>query len=150
MSELKKFSFAQTVTPDLCGKEPKMQPPAAFMLFQNAASLHAEDIGNGTAALAERGLYWVATHSRIDFYDDARLMDKLTVSTWVNPAKPNAVRGYRGYDIFVGDRRIAEGLTEWVVLNRETGFVRFRSSASPRALNFRTMSPAAVAKALPR
>ena len=54
MSELKKFSFEQTVTPDLCGKEPKMQPPAAFMLFQNAASLHAEAIGNGTAALAKR------------------------------------------------------------------------------------------------
>ena len=136
MSELKKFSFAQTVTPDLCGKEPKMQPPAAFMLFQNAASLHAEDIGNGTAALAERGLYWVATHSRIDFYDDARLMDKLTVSTWVNPAKPNAVRGYRGYDIFVGDRRIAEGLTEWVVLNRETGFVRFSEFGFPDGFEF--------------
>ncbi len=136
MSELKKFSFAQTVTPDLCGKEPKMQPPAAFMLFQNAASLHAEDIGNGTAALAERGLYWVATHSRIDFYDDARLMDKLTVSTWVNPAKPNAVRGYRGYDIFVGDRRIAEGLTEWVVLNRETGFVRFSEFGFPEGFEF--------------
>ena len=136
MSELKKFSFAQTVTPDLCGKEPKMQPPAAFMLFQNAASLHAEDIGNGTAALAERGLYWVATHSRIDFYDDARLMDKLTVSTWVNPAKPNAVRGYRGYDIFVGDRRIAEGLTEWVVLNRETGFVRFSEFGFPEGFDF--------------
>lgn len=136
MNELKKFSFAQTVTPDLCGKEPKMQPPAAFMLFQNAASLHAEDIGNGTAALAERGLYWVATHSRIDFYDDARLMDKLTVSTWVNPAKPNAVRGYRGYNIFVGDRRIAEGLTEWVVLNRETGFVRFSEFGFPEGFEF--------------
>lgn len=136
MSELKKFSFAQTVTPDLCGKEPKMQPPAAFMLFQNAACLHAEAIGNGTAALAKRGLYWVATHSKIDFYDDAQLMDELTVSTWANPAKPNAVRGYRGYDIFVGDKRIAEGLTEWVVLNRETGFVRFSEFGFPEDFDF--------------
>ena len=122
---MKKFSFTQPLTPDLCGKQPKMQPPAAFLLFQNAASLHAEAIGNGTAALAERDCYWVATHSKIDFYNDANLLDMLTVSTWVNPAKPNAVRGYRGYDIFVGDKQIAEGLTEWVVLNRETGFVRF-------------------------
>ena len=51
---MKKFSFTQPLTPDLCGKQPKMQPPAAFLLFQNAASLHAEAIGNGTAALAER------------------------------------------------------------------------------------------------
>ena len=60
---MKKFSFTQPLTPDLCGKQPKMQPPAAFLLFQNAASLHAEAIGNGTAALAERDCYWVATQS---------------------------------------------------------------------------------------
>ena len=54
---MKKFSFTQPLTPDLCGKQPKMQPPAAFLLFQNAASLHAEAIGNGTAALAERDCY---------------------------------------------------------------------------------------------
>lgn len=133
---MKKFSFAQPLTPDMCGKQPKMQPPAAFMLFQNAASLHAEAIGNGTAALAERDCYWVATHSKIDFYSDANLMDMLTISTWVNPAKPNAVRGYRGYDIFVGDKQIAEGLTEWVVLNRETGFVRFSEFGFPDDFEF--------------
>lgn len=133
---MKKFSFAQPLTPDMCGKQPKMQPPAAFMLFQNAASLHAEAIGNGTAALAERDCYWVATHSKIDFYNDANLLDTLTVSTWVNPAKPNAVRGYRGYDIFVGDKQIAEGLTEWVVLNRETGFVRFSEFGFPDDFEF--------------
>ena len=76
----------------------------------------------------------MATHSKIDFYNDANLLDMLTVSTWVNPAKPNAVRGYRGYDIFVGDKQIAEGLTEWVVLNRETGFVRFSEFGLPRGL----------------
>lgn len=80
------------------------------MLFQNAASLHAEAIGNGTAALAERDCYWVATHSKIDFYNDANLLDMLTVSTWVNPAKPNAVRGYRGYDILSAISRSPRGL----------------------------------------
>ena len=63
-------------------------------------------------------------------------MDMLTISTWVNPAKPNAVRGYRGYDIFVGDKQIAEGLTEWVVLNRETGFVRFSEFGFPDDFEF--------------
>ena len=132
----------------MCGKQPNMQPPAAFMLFQNAASLHAEAIGNGTAALAERDCYWVATHSKIDFYNDANLLDMLTVSTWVNPAKPNAVRGYRGYDIFVGDKQIAEGLTE---LGRSETAKRassaFPSSGSPRALSFRTTLPAAASSA---
>lgn len=133
---MKKFSFTQPLTPDLCGKQPKMQPPAAFLLFQNAASLHAEAIGNGTAALAERDCYWVATHSKIDFYNDANLLDMLTVSTWVNPAKPNAVRGYRGYDIKSGDKLIAEGVTEWVVLDRDAGFVRFSQFGFPEDFEF--------------
>ena len=46
------------------------------------------------------------------------------------------MRGYRGYDIFVGDKRIAEGLTEWVVLNRETGFVRFSEFGFPEDFDF--------------
>ena len=88
MSSTPKFSFDTTVTPDLCGKEPVMNPTAAFTLFQNAAGLHAEEIGNGTAALAERNKYWVATHTRIDFHEHAQLMEKITVSTCRSGASP--------------------------------------------------------------
>ena len=136
MSSTPKFSFDTTVTPDLCGKEPVMNPTAAFTLFQNAAGLHAEEIGNGTAALAERNKYWVATHTRIDFHEHAQLMEKITVSTWPVWRKPNAVRGYRGYDIKSGDKLVAEGVTEWVVLDRDTGFVRFSGFGFPEDFEF--------------
>lgn len=136
MSSTPKFSYTAIVTPDMCGKEPKMKPTAAFTLFQNAASLHAEEIGNGTAALAKLNRYWVATHSRIDFLADAQLMDEIQISTWAKECKPNAVRGYRGYDIRRGGELIAEGLTEWVVLDREAGFVRFSEFGFPEGFEF--------------
>lgn len=136
MSSTPKFSFDTTVTPDLCGKEPVMNPTAAFTLFQNAAGLHAEEIGNGTAALAGRNKYWVATHTRIDFHGHAQLMEKITVSTWPVWRKPNAVRGYRGYDIKSGDKLVAEGVTEWVVLDRDAGFVRFSGFGFPEDFEF--------------
>ncbi len=136
MSSTPKYSFYTTVTPDLCGKDPVMNPTAAFTLFQNAAGLHAEEIGNGTAALAEHNRYWVATHTRIDFHEHAQLMEKICVSTWAVRRKPNAVRGYRGYDIKSGGKLIAEGVTEWVVLDRETGFVRFSQFGFPEDFEF--------------
>ena len=136
MSSTPKYSFYTTVTPDLCGKEPVMNPTAAFTLFQNAAGLHAEEIGNGTAAFAEHNRYWVATHTRIDFHEHARLMEKICVSTWAVRRKPNAVRGYRGYDIKSGDKLIAEGVTEWVVLDRDAGFVRFSQFGFPEDFEF--------------
>lgn len=136
MSSTPKFTFTTTVTPDMCGREPFMLPTTAFTMFQNAASLHAEDIGNGTAALAAKDLYWVATHTRIDFHAKAQLMDKIDVTTWATWSKPNAVRGYRGYDIRSSEKLIAEGLTEWVVLNRHAGFVRFSEFGFPEDFEF--------------
>lgn len=136
MSSTPKYTFTTAVTPDMCGKEPTLTPAAAFTLFQNAAGLHAEEIGNGTAALAQRDLYWVATHTRIDFYDKAELMDRISVTTWPIWCKPNAVRGYRGYDIRCADRLIAEGVTEWVVLDRHAGFVRFSQFGFPEDFEF--------------
>ena len=136
MTSTPKFSFNIAITPDMCGKEPKMKPTTAFTMFQNAAAFHAEDIGNGTAALAKRNCYWVATHTRIDFINEAKLLDEVTVTTWAKQCKPNAVRGYRGYDIRSGEKLIAEGLTEWVVLNRDTGFVRFSEFGFPDDFEF--------------
>lgn len=130
------YSMETTVTPDMCGKAPTLHPSAVFTLFQNAASLHEEIIGNGTVMLAKRNCYWVATHTRIDFYDTPKLMDKLEVCTWPVSGKPNAVRSNRCYRLSVGGVTAAEGVTEWVVLNRDGGFERFRDFGFPDGFEF--------------
>ena len=116
-----KLTTRLTVTPDMCGRDPYLAPTAVFTMFQNVAGEHAEAIGNGAAALHERDLYWLTVHTRIDFHDKARLMEEVSASTWVNPAKPIAVRGFRSYDLRAGDRLIAEGITEWAAINTKTG-----------------------------
>lgn len=136
MSELTRFTYNVTAMPDMCGKTARLNPAAAFLLFQNAACMHAEAIGNGTAVLDGEQRYWVTTHSRIDFYDDAQLMDELAVTTWPNRAKPNAVRAYRGYALRRGDSLIAEGLTEWIVLGRDGSFSRFCDYGFPEDFEF--------------
>lgn len=136
MSIPNKFTYSTVVTPDLCGKRPRLTPSAVFLLFQNAACLHAEAIGNGTWMQAERNCYWVATHSRVDFAAEAKLMDAVEVSTWANRSKPNAVRGLRSYDLRRGGELIAEGFTEWVVLNRDGGFLHFSDFGFPEGFEF--------------
>ena len=46
------------------------------------------------------------------------------------------MRGYRGYDIKSGDKLVAEGVTEWVVLDRDAGLVRFSDFGFPADFEF--------------
>lgn len=136
MNSLSVYDFDITITPELCGIEPKLLPTGVFTVFQAAATRHAELIGVGGAAMAERGTYWVATHTRIDFFDSAEMMQTATVRTWPAACKPNAIRIYRNYSMSSGGRKIAEGKTEWVVLDRENSIVPFSASGFPQDFEF--------------
>lgn len=130
------YSMKTTVTPDLCGKAPSMHPSAAFTMFQNAASLHAEEIGNGLAILNTQDRYWVATHTRVDFHAPAKLLDELELTTWPLENRPNAVRSNRCCTLYRGDELIAEGLTEWVILTRDGRLERFCDFGFPEDFEF--------------
>lgn len=138
MNKLTRLDHDVIVTPDMCGKTPEMTPAAFFLLFQNAACMHAEIIGNGTSVLAEDKRYWVTTHTRIDLKDSAHLMEKLTVGTWPNAAKPTAVRANRSYELKRGEQLVAEGLTEWIVLDRAGDIVRYSEFGFPQDFEYET------------
>lgn len=136
MSELTEFSFDTIITPDMCGKTGRLNPAAVFALFQSAACMHAEAIGNGTAVLDSQQRYWVATHTRVDFLAEAGIMQPLRVTTRPHSAKPKAVRALRSYGLSRGDTPIAEGVTEWIILGRDGSFSRFCDYGFPEGFEF--------------
>ena len=136
MNSLSKHSFDITITPDLCGIAPKLLPTGVVTIFQSAATTHAELIGVGGAAMAERGTYWVATHTRIDFLDSLDMMKTATVTTWPVECRMNAIRIYRNYRLEAEGRRIAEGKTEWVVLGRDGSIVPFSETGFPQDFEY--------------
>ena len=56
------------VTPDYCGASGALSPLAAFTIFQGIAAQHAEVLGVGSSAMAEKGEFWLTVHTRVDLF----------------------------------------------------------------------------------
>ncbi len=99
----------------------KLSIPGIFDLCMDLASEHAQRLGVGFADMAARRAYWVAVRTRVRLYDRPALMEQVRARTW--PGKPGAVKCDRFYRLSRGDTVLAEGRTEWIGQNTDTGRV---------------------------
>lgn len=126
------FERGVLITPELCGAGAQLSPLGVFTIFQGVSAQHSEQIGVGAFAMAQREEFWLALHSRVDFYRSARLMDELTTATWPEPCNERALRCFRSHSLYHGDELIAQGRFEWVVLGAGGKLVPFGQSGFPR------------------
>ncbi len=106
-----------------------------FSLFMDMAAEHAELLGCGGAAMAARGLFWLTVRTRVRFFERPALMDEVTAATW--PGKPGHVRCERFYTLSNKDMMLAQGRTEWAVLDSASGKLSVISDIYPEGLLFR-------------
>lgn len=125
------FEKDYILTPEYCGMRSELSPLAPFLMFQAIAAQHAELLGVGGDAMARRGQFWLAVHTRVDFFSAARMMDTLTARTWAEPCGERDIRIYRSYTLDRGETRIAAGRTEWAVLGSEKRLVPFGAIGFP-------------------
>lgn len=125
------YSYPVVLSPDYCGQAGRLTPLGAFTVFQNLAAQHAEEIGVGGGAMAERGLFWLTVHTRIDFVSPAKLMDELTAETWPEKCDDRAYRSYRSYILRRGEETIAIGRTLWAILASEGRLAQFGAAGFP-------------------
>lgn len=126
------FERGVLVTPELCGARAQLSPLGVFTIFQALSAQHSEQIGVGVSAMAERGEFWLALHSRVDFYHPAHLMDELTTATWPEPCGERSLRFFRSHSLHRGDELVAQGRFEWVVLGANGRPVPFGQSGFPK------------------
>lgn len=60
----------------------RLKPSSLFNYFQEAAWRHAEMLGFGYAALLEHDLFWVISRIQLEWADELRWGDEITVETW--------------------------------------------------------------------
>ena len=130
------FEKQIVVTPDYCDAAAQLSPLAAFTIFQGIAAEHAEEIGVGGAAMAEKGEFWLTVHCRVDFLQPAVWMQTLTAATWPEPCDSRAVRCFRSYTLQQEGRPIAVGRTQWAILGPEKKLVPFGQSGFPADFPF--------------
>jgi len=87
-------------------------------LLQDAAWIHAKNRGWGFEDLIQKGTIWVLARQKLVMREWPKWEDKVTLHTWGRGA--GSVMAQREFEIFVGERKIGEATTTWLVLDYQT------------------------------
>ena len=113
------YTRTVTVLPSQVDAWGKLSLPHAFDLFMDTATEAAGAMGVGWDFLIRKGLFWITVKARVRFIDPPRLLDAVDVVTW--PGKPGEMRCNRYYEIRRGSEVLVQGMTEWTIVNAQSG-----------------------------
>lgn len=83
--------------------------------LQDIAWMHADHLGWGFNDLMDKGTIWVLSRQKLVMSEWPVWEDKVTVNTW--PRRSGALLATREFEIKVGDKRVGECSTSWLVLD---------------------------------
>lgn len=113
------YEKKERVLTSYCDSDGQLGIPACFDLFMDIATEHQEELGSGVSALARKGKYWVAAKTRLEWTGRPRLLDKITTVTWLE--SPGAFWNNRDYVLESEGMVVVLGVTQWVILDSQTG-----------------------------
>ena len=99
----------------------KLRPAGLLDLFMDLAAEQAERMGVGYEDMLAHRAFWLAVRTRIRIYKTPGMLDQVRVKTW--PGTPGQVKCNRYYTLTRDGETLAEGRTEWVAQNIDTGRV---------------------------
>lgn len=108
-----------TVHVSLCDHTARLSRGALFSLFMDIATEHAEALGIGLGMLRQRDLFWMTVRTRIRIRRRPAMLETVRLTTW--PETPGRLRCNRDYVLSAGDEILAEGKTEWAIVDTATG-----------------------------
>ena len=107
-----------TVRFEAVDRSDRLRLSAAFGLFQEAATSHAESIGVGRDDMARAGRGWVLSRMSVQVDRRPLYLEKITVRSW--PRKWEKLFAVRDFDILDGDGKTAvRGRSCWLVIDTE-------------------------------
>ena len=108
-----------TVTPSMCDSESRLSIPAAFDLFQDTATLHADHFDIGPAGMTRRNYFWVITKTAMTFNRMPSMMQHIEARTWIQPA--DRAKCERDFALYSGDEQLLLCRSIWAVMSHDTG-----------------------------
>lgn len=103
----------------LCGETAKLSFAGLVSLFMDIASEHGDELGLGREVLLEKGLFWIVSKTKVKIHSLPDMLTPVTLTTW--PEAPGRIRCNRYYTLLAGEKILAEGKNEWVMLEAATG-----------------------------
>jgi medium-chain acyl-[acyl-carrier-protein] hydrolase len=87
-------------------------------VLQDIAWMHASRLGWGYDDLITKGTIWVLSRQKLVITDWPVWEDKVTIHTW--PRRSGSIVALREFEIRVGDKKVGECTTSWIVLDWNT------------------------------
>ncbi|MEJ2704869.1 MAG: thioesterase [Sedimentisphaerales bacterium] len=111
--------FRFTVRTSECQPDGRIKMASLMQYLQEAAALHAEQLGVGFERLSEMDVYWVLSNFKIEIARLPRWSEEVTIRTW--PSGYNRAIASRE---FVGadrkDQEVFKAGSEWMILSKRT------------------------------
>lgn len=127
-----RFDQEIRIAASMCDFSGRLGLADLFSLFMDIAAEHAEQIGLGGEDMARSGRFWLTVRTRIRVHAMPAMMTRAVASTW--PGRPSEMRCDRFYTLAAGSTLLAEGRTEWALLDLRTGRTTSVQSAYPPTL----------------
>ena len=125
-------SYERTITPSICDYDGRLSVPDCFGLFMDAAAIHAAELGVGIADMSRRGLFWLTVRTKVHFLRRPQMLERVTV--WTRPIEPEKVRSIREYRLTKDGELLAEGKTEWTVVETPAGKIHPMQDVFPESV----------------
>lgn len=127
MDKPNKNTTTLSVLPSSCDHTGRLGIFDTFKIFMDLANEHARILGIDQKTLMNEGLFWLTVKTRIRFYKRVPMDSLLTAETW--PANALSRKSDRFYRLSDQDGLVAEGRTEWAILDQSTGSLTSISKA---------------------
>ena len=134
MELLNKYSTQITVMPSQTDFINRLGYYETFRLFMDLANMHAEKLGVDQLTLMNRSLFWLTVKTRIRFYRRPGMSCRVEGQTW--PVKPLSLRTDRCYRLLDDEGPLAEGRTEWAIMDLSKGRLANLADLFPTELEF--------------
>lgn len=103
-------------------KYDRITPYSISNMFQEIASLHADDLGCGYDFMINKSLAWIVVRNRITLYKSKSIGKVVKVKTWPHPnGRFDFIRDYLLYD--ENNELIAKGSSKWLVYDLKRNFL---------------------------
>lgn len=97
----------------------RLQPFAVLDMFQDVATVQAEQMGIGRDSMMSQGVFWVVIRSKFEIVKDPAHLQRVTVRTWPHsPSRFSFLRDYSMRD--EGGGLLVKATSEWVLMDAET------------------------------
>lgn len=119
METLNKFITNISVLPSNCDFQRRLGIYETFRIFMDIANEHEKRLSAGQTALMDKGLFWLTVKTRIKFNRRPFMDSVMKAETW--PYKVGSFLSDRCYRLSDENGIIAEGITQWAILDIKDG-----------------------------